>query len=146
MYDLPYTPSETERENASNAYLLTLMTVMVGLPFPVINLFACIGFYFLQKNKAPFVKFHTLQAITSQVPIILMNSGGIFWTIHILFYNYAFTNNYIAYVITIVTFNIIDIVYNIIGAIKARKGLLYSYSLFGPISWSLIKIKTNPYV
>ncbi len=145
MFTLTYTPSETERESASNIYILTLMTVMLGLPFPILNLFACIGFYFLQKNKTPFTKFHGLQAITSQVPIILMNSAGIFWTLRVLFHNTPISNEYIAYIITIVIFNITDVVYNIIAAIKARKGLIYSYSFFGLLSWMSIKDKSDPY-
>ena len=146
MYTLSYSPSETEKENASNIYILTLMTVILGLPFPILNLFACIGFYFLQRNKTPFTKFHGLQAITSQVPIILMNSGGIFWTLRLLFHKTSISNEYIAYIITILIFNIIDVVYNIIAAMKARKGFIYIYSFFGPLSWMIIKDKSNPYV
>jgi uncharacterized membrane protein len=146
MFELSYTLSDSEKETASNAYILTLMTVMLGLPFPILNLFACIGFYFLLGKKTPFTKFHSLQAITSQVPVILMNSAGIFWTISILFHRAVITNDFISYIITIAIFNIIDITYNIIAAMKARKGLLYAYSLFGPLSWMLVKDKSNPYV
>lgn len=146
MFKLSYTPGESEKESASNAYVLTLMTVMVGLPFPVINLLACVGFYFLQRNKTPFTRFHALQAILSQVPIIIMNSGGIFWTVHIIFHKTPVTNSYIAYIITIVIFNIIDIVYNIIAAVKARKGLIYSYSFFGPLTWVIVHKKSDQYV
>ncbi len=146
MYELPYIPTENERENASNAYIITLMTVTLGLPFPILNLFACIGFYFLIRKKTPFTKFHSLQAITSQVPVILMNSAAIIWTIGILFHKAAVSNNFIAYIITVVIFNAIDIAYNIVAAMKARNGLLYSYALFGPLSWMLIKDKTNPHV
>jgi len=146
MYELSYIPSESEKENASNAYIITMMTVTLGLPFPVLNLFACIGFYFLIRKKTPFTKFHSLQAITSQVPIILMNSGAIIWTVSILFHRAFISNDFISYIITVVIFNAIDIAYNIIAAMKARKGLMYSYALFGPLSWMLIKDKSNPHV
>lgn len=146
MYELSYIPSDSERENASNAYIITLMTVTLGLPFPILNLFACIGFYFLIRKKTPFSKFHGLQAITSQVPVILMNSAAIIWTIAILFHRAVISNDFISYVITVFIFNVIDITYNIIAAMKARNGLLYSYALFGPLSWMLIKDKSDPYV
>jgi Zn-dependent protease with chaperone function len=125
---------ESELNQASNAYLLTLMAVMVGLPLPVLNLIACIGFYFLLRPKSQFTKFHVLQAITSQVPIIIMNSTGLFWTLGVFFKGFNVSNLYISYIITIAVFNVVDIVYNIIAAIKARKGYLYSYSFFGPLS------------
>jgi uncharacterized Tic20 family protein len=143
MYELSYMPTESEKENASNAYIITMMTVTLGLPFPILNLFACIGFYFLIQKKTPFTKFHSLQAITSQVPVILMNSAAIIWIIRILFQKAAISNEFISYVITVAIFNVIDIAYNIVAAMKARKGLLYSYALFGPLSWMLIKNKSN---
>ena len=143
MYELSYMPTESEKENASNAYIITMMTVTLGLPFPILNLFACIGFYFLIRKKTPFTKFHSLQAITSQVPVILMNSAAIIWIIRILFQKAAISNEFISYVITVAIFNVIDIAYNIVAAMKARKGLLYSYALFGPLSWMLIKNKSN---
>ena len=143
MYELSYMPTESEKENASNAYIITMMTVTLGLPFPILNLFACIGFYFLIQKKTPFTKFHSLQAITSQVPVILMNSAAIIWIISILFHRAAISNVFISYVITVAIFNVIDIAYNIVAAMKARKGLLYSYALFGPLSWMLIKNKSN---
>lgn len=146
MYELSYNPKDSERENASNAYIITMMTVTLGLPFPILNLFACIGFYFLIRKKTPFTRFHSLQAITSQVPVILMNSAAIIWTVGILFHKFTISNDFISYVITVVVFNVIDIIYNIIAAMKARNGLLYSFSLFGPLSWMLIKDKSNPYV
>ena len=143
MYELSYMPTESEKENASNAYIITMMTVTLGLPFPILNLFACIGFYFLIRKKTPFTKFHSLQAITSQVPVILMNSAAIIWIISILFQKAAISNEFISYVITVAIFNVIDIAYNIVAAMKARKGLLYSYALFGPLSWMLVKNKSN---
>lgn len=146
MFELSYSPAESEKENASNAYIITIMTVTLGLPFPILNLFACIGFYFLLRKKTPFTKFHALQAVISQIPVILMNTVGIIWALSILFHRAIISNAFIAYIITIIFFNIIDIIYNIIAAMKARKGLIYSYSLFGPISWILTKEKSNPYV
>ncbi len=146
MYKLSYNPSDSERENASHAYIITMMTVTLGLPFPILNLFACIGFYFLIRKKTPFTRFHSLQAITSQVPVILMNSAVIIWIIGILFHKVVISNEFISYVITVVIFNVIDIIYNIIAAMRARNGLLYSFALFGPLSWMLIKDKSNPYV
>jgi len=146
MFELSYIPTESEKENASNAYIITLMTVTLGLPFPILNLFACIGFYFLMRKKTPFTKFHALQAITSQVPIILMNSAAVIWTIGILFRKTAISNELISFVITVVIFNVTDIAYNIVAAMKARDGLLYSYALFGPLSWMLIQDKSNPHV
>ena len=35
-----YKPAEHELEAASNSYLMSLLAVMAGLPFPIINLLA----------------------------------------------------------------------------------------------------------
>lgn len=143
-YQLPGGPmTERQREEASNYYLLTLMTVMVGLPFPIINLIACLLYFFNTRSKSAFVKFHAFQAITSQIPIIIMNSISLFWTIHIIFYDYLFTNLYVGYIITVIIFNLVDYFYNIVAAIKARRGQLYMFTFFGTLSYMIYKNKLH---
>src|SRR5215510_4101648 len=86
--------TEREMESASTAYVLTLMVVMVGLPLPIINLIACIGYYFSIKSKSFFVRFHAMQAMTSQAFIIIMNSVAVTWTLKIIFSDTHYSNIY----------------------------------------------------
>lgn len=129
--------TERECEDASNFYILTLVTAMVGLPFPIINLIACIIYWLNSRSKSPFVRFHAFQSVTSQIPIIIMNSVGLTWTLRIIFSDVPFSKLYIGYIITIIIFNLIDYVYNIIAAIKARKGIIYRYAFFGDIAFNM---------
>lgn len=126
-----------EREEASNGYVLTLMTVMVGLPFPIINLIACMLYFFLIKSKSPFVRFHAFQAMTSQAFIIVMNSIALTWTLKVIFTEQDVTNLYLGYIITIVIFNLGDYIINIIAAVKARKGKMMVFTFFGTMAYMI---------
>lgn len=131
--------TEREMESASTAYLLTLMVVMVGLPLPIINLIACIGYYFSIKTKSFFVRFHAMQAMTSQAFIIIMNSVAVSWTLKIIFSDTHYSKIYVGYVATVVLFNLADYVANIIAATKARKGKMFQFFFFGTLSYLLTK-------
>ena len=131
--------TEREKESASNAYILSLMTVMVGLPLPIINLIACVGYYFSIRSKSFFIRFHAMQAMTSQAFIIVMNSIGVSWTLKIIFSDSHFSKIYFGYVMAVIIFNLGDYVVNIISAIRSRKGKLFSFVFFGTLSFLLTK-------
>ena len=135
--------TEREMESASTAYILTLMVVMVGMPLPIINLIACIGYYFSIKSKSFFVRFHAMQAMTSQAFIILINSVALSWTLKIIFSDAKYSKIYFGYVATVILFNLVDYVINIIAAIKARKGKIFRFTFFGTLSYLLTKKYLN---
>lgn len=137
------TLTERERTEASNAYLMTLMTVMIGLPFPIINLVSCLALFLMARSKSPFVKFHFFQAMLSQLLIIIMNTIGISWTIAIIWGDSQMTSLYIGYIIAALICNILDYVYDIIGAIRARRGELYSFAFFGTLSYMMFYKNSN---
>ena len=133
-----------EREDAMGAYLMMFGALAAGLPLPIINLIASVVYYFINKDKSKFVKFHALQSLYSQLPTTLMNAGLIFWTLQILrigfgetpFEGFATGNDmYWGYLYTTLTANIVYVVFSFIGAYKARKGLLYYFIFFGKLAY-----------
>lgn len=133
-----------EREDAMGAYLMMFGALAAGLPLPIINLIASVVYYFINKDKSKFVKFHALQSLYSQLPTTLMNAGLIFWTLQILsvglvetpFESFATANDiYWGYLYTTLTANIVYVVFSFIGAYKARKGLLYYFIFFGKLAY-----------
>src|SRR5215831_17388267 len=128
-----YQPNDYESEKASNGYLMSVVAVMVGLPLPIINL-AATGFFYLGNRKSSFyVRWHCTQALLSQIFVVAMNSVGLSWTLSIVFGDRTLTNQYIAYIITIVIFNIVEFIMNIAAAIQTRKGKPIYLWLFGPL-------------
>lgn len=129
---------ESEMEQASWAYLMTLMVGFIGLPLPIINLLGTLLYIFLNASKSPFVRFHQFQAFFSQIPIVIMNAVGLNWTIRILFFDLPFTHLYFGYIGTAFLLNLIDFVFNMIAATRVRKGHWYSFPAFGILSRRIV--------
>ena len=117
-----YQPHDSEMERASNSYLMSLVAVIGGLPLPIFNLLATILFYLGNRKSTLFVKWHCTQALLSQLGLFFFNSAGFWWTIAVIFQEKQATNYYIAYMITIVLFNIIEFIGTLIMATKTRNG------------------------
>ena len=107
----------------------------IALPLPLLNLIASFVYLYLNKNKGPFVHFHCLQALYSQIPVTLLNLGLLTWLIVILVNDFTFTSEFKGFAVMILIVNIVDLVFSLIAAAKARKGLLYYYIFFGPLSY-----------
>lgn len=133
-YPLPQ-PDEIplrEKEDAMGAYLMMFAALAAGLPLPVINLFASIIYFFIHRSHSLFVRFHTLQALLSSLVVSLMNAGAVFWTLRIFLFNYSsVTDLYKGFIAMIILVNIAYIVYNIIAAMRARKGRFFYMTFFG---------------
>ena len=127
-------PSEHEAEKASNSYLMSLIAFIAGLPIPIINLLATLIFYLSNRNGSYFVRWHCTQALLSQLSVLFMNSVGFWWTISIIFTEEKITNKYIAYIITIVIFNLIEFIATIYSAIKTRKGIHVEWWFYGGLT------------
>jgi hypothetical protein len=117
-----YQPGEHEAEKASNSYLMSLIALIAGLPFPIVNLFATLIFYFGNRKGTYFVRWHCTQALLSQLSVLPFNSFGFWWTISIIFSSETITNNYIAYIFTLIIFNVAEFIATIYTAISTRKG------------------------
>jgi uncharacterized Tic20 family protein len=119
-----------EKEDAMGAYLMMFAGVAVALPLPLLNLVASFVYLYLNKNKGRFVHFHCLQALYSQIPVTILNLGLLTWLIVILAGDLTFTAEFKGFGIMVLAVNMVDLVFSLIAAAKARKGLF-----FGRISY-----------
>jgi uncharacterized membrane protein len=134
-----YRPGDHEREKASNSYLMSLIALIAGMPLPIVNLIATFIFYFANRRGTYFVRWHCVQALLSQFSLLLMNSYGFWWTIAILFRGGELTNDYIAYIVTVLLFNLVDFAATIYTAIQTRKGHHVEWLLYGDLTNRLVR-------
>lgn len=129
-----YSPTDHEAEKASNSYLMSLVAAIAGLPLPIINLIATFIFYMGNRKGTYFVRWHCTQALLSQFSLLFMNSFGFWWTVSIIFSDAVVTNYYVAYMITVVLFNLIEFIATIYTAIHTRKGEHVQWWLYGDLT------------
>lgn len=132
--DFGYEPGEHEAEKASNSYLMSLIALIAGLPLPIINLFATLVFYLGNRKGTYFVRWHCTQALLSQISVLFINSYGFWWTVSIIFTSQSINNNYIAYVIAAIIFNLTEFIATIHTAIQTRKGIHVEWWFYGSLS------------
>jgi uncharacterized Tic20 family protein len=129
-----YVPVDHESEKASNSYLMSLIALIAGLPLPIINLIATFIFYMGNLKGTYFVRWHCTQALMSQVTVLFINSAAFYWTLHIIFGKGTLTNHYIAYVLTVLIFNLIEFIMTIYAAVQTRKGIHVEWWFWGPLT------------
>lgn len=129
-----YTPDDHELEKASNSYVMSLIAIMGGLPLPIINLIATFVFYLGNRKGTYFVRWHCMQALLSQFFLLPFNSVGFWWTISIIFTPETISSPYIAYIITIFIFNLIEFISTIYSAIATRKGQHIEWWVIGSLT------------
>lgn len=129
-----YPPADHEAEKASNSYLMSLVVVMAGLPFPIVNLLATLFFYLANRKGTFFVRWHCTQALLSQFSILLINSFGFWWTLSIIFGHETVSNNFIAYIMVLLVFNIAELILTIYTAINTRKGIHVEWWFYGDLT------------
>ena len=122
VHSFAYPPGEHEAEKASNSYLMSMVALIAGLPFPIINLIATLIFYLGNRKGTYFVRWHCTQALLSQFSLLLINSIAFWWTISILFISQSVDNNYLSYIFAVLIFNLIEFIATIYTAIQTRKG------------------------
>ena len=134
-----YPPPEHEAERASNSYLMSLVVIMVGLPLPIVNVIGS-GIYFLSNRRsAYFVRWHCAQSLLAQLFTLPVNAAALYWTIAVVFDRASLTNDYVAYVITVIVFNLIEFIATMVAAIRTRRGHHVSWWFFGPLTDTLVK-------
>ncbi len=129
--------STREREDAMGSYLMMFASFAVGLPLPIINLIAALIYYFTNRGKSKFIDFHITQSLLSQLPTTALNAVLVAWTIRTFYYEIAFSDNYKGFLIMVIAANLIYLIFSIIAAVKARKGLMYYFILFGPWAYQI---------
>ncbi len=138
--DLP----ERQREEASFAYLIPFVTIIAGLPLPIINLLVCVAYWLNVREKAPFVRFHALQSLFTTIPVVLINAGAVYIGVHLIFYGWTFETWMGGYFAATILFNIIEFAFNIYAAINARKGKSFLFIGFGQIAYDLTDWEAMP--
>lgn len=126
-----YKPTEHENEKASNSYLMSLVALIAGLPLPIINLLATLFFFIANRKGTYFVRWHCTQTLLSQFALLGVNSVSFWWTISILFSGEKVSNEYFAYVFTVIVFNLLEVISTIYAAIQTRKGKHVEFLFFG---------------
>lgn len=127
-----------EREDAMGAYLMMFASIGAGLPLPIINLIASVIYFYVNKGKSRFIKFHAHQSLLSQFPTSLINAGLVFWSAQIwIFDNLEFPGNvFWGYFWMAVVANVLYFIFSIVAAVKARKGQFYYLIFFGRLSYA----------
>ena len=127
--------SEREKEDAMGAYLMMFAAVAAGLPLPIINLIASIIYYFINKSKSRFVRFHAYQSLLSQIPTSLINAGLVFWAVRIFFFDWEINNTFYGYLWMAIIANLLYFIFSIVAAVRARKGRFYYFIFFGKLAY-----------
>ncbi len=137
-----YHPGEHEAEGASSSYLMSLVAIIVGLPLPIVNLIATLIFYLGNRKSTFFVRWHCTQALLSQFSMLLINSIAFWWTIAIIFSTDVITNYYIAYIFTVLLFNLTEFIATIYTAIQTRKGIHVEWWFYSELTNLICKPKS----
>lgn len=134
-------PEEIEtrvKEDAMGAYFMMFATSAIGMPLPILNLVAAVIYYYVNRSKGKFVQFHTLQSLWSQVPVTLLNSGLVAWTIVNLVKDLDFSSYYWGYLVMVGIANLLYFIFSLVGAVRARKGQFYYFLFFGKLAYHLV--------
>ncbi len=129
--------SEREREDAMGAYLMMFASLGLGLPLPFVNILAAVVYYYVNRSKGRFVRFHALQSMHSQIVISLINSALITWGFLILADLSSPGKYFTGLLLAAGVFNLVYFIFSIVGAVYARKGRFYYFLFFGKYAYHL---------
>ncbi len=131
--------SEQENEKASNSYLMSLIALIAGLPFPIINLMATFFFWVANRKATYFVRWHSTQALLSQFSLVFINSAAFWWTVSIAFYGEQISNLYLSYLMCAIIYNLLEFIATIYTAIQTRKGLHIQWWFYSDLTNTFCK-------
>lgn len=132
-------PSEEEAERASNAYLMSLVGLGSGMFLPIMNLIATFIFFLTNRNHSYFVRWHCTQALLSQLSVLPLNSLALWWSVSIAFGPRTLTNEYIAYLLTALIYNLLEFAATTFAAIRTRRAQHVSWFAFGHLTDALVR-------
>lgn len=130
--------SGRQKEDASFAYLIPFVTLVAGLPLPIVNLLVSLGYMWHVRRKPPFVRFHALQSLLTTIPVVLINAGLVFIVVSVFFRGTAFEPWHGGYLLAAIIFNLVEFVFNIYAAIHARRGELFFFWGFGEFAYESV--------
>jgi Zn-dependent protease with chaperone function len=129
---------DDEAESASNAYLLSLVLLMVGAPLPILNLIASVIFYLNSRRGSPFVRWHSTQALLTHVVVVPVNSVFLWMTLAILFGYREPDDFYVGWFVFMAGLNATKMIGSIYSAIKVRRGVDVRWWALAPIADALM--------
>jgi uncharacterized membrane protein len=132
-------PTVQQSEDAMGAYLMMFATLAMGLPLPILNLVASIIYAAIHRNKSDFVRFHVLQSLYSQIALSGLNAYAVFTVVGALFFDRSFEPHWLGWLLALVGLNLMYIAFSIVAAVKARKGEMYKFILFGDLALASIR-------
>lgn len=139
----PQEISIREKEDAMGAYLMMFAALGAGLPLPFINLLASVIYYYVNRNKGRFVRFHLVQSLWSQIPVTLLNGILVVYTIKKWISDYEFDKIYLSFLGVAVVANILYFIFSILAAIAARQGRFYYFLFFGRLAYHQVFKKSQ---
>jgi uncharacterized membrane protein len=127
---------ERERDDAMAAYLMMFASLAIGLPIPLVNLIASVIYFLVNRKTSPFTAFHSLQALLTHVPVVLLNAGAVGWLIGILVSQAGFHAAFFWYLFFTVLVNVAYIAWSIVALIHASKGRFFYMPVVGRFCFS----------
>ncbi|MGC6414815.1 MAG: hypothetical protein ACON5K_08960 [Bacteroidia bacterium] len=114
---------------------MSIVAIAVGLPIPIINLVATFIFFLAQRKATYFVRWHSVQALLSQMSLLILNSKAWYWTYDVVFTGESAINNeYVAYLIAVVLINLVEFFATLYAASKVRKGIDIRFWFFSDLT------------
>jgi uncharacterized membrane protein len=131
---------DEEAEQASYAYLMSILIIIVGLPMPIINVIGSVIFWLANRRKqSSFIRFHCMQSMLSQLAVVPINSIGVGWTISVITKHTEISNLYIAYIIVIFGYNALEFFTSLYAAVQTRKKQDVRFWFFGELTERFVK-------
>ncbi len=127
--------SKRERDDAMGSYLMMFASIGAGLPLPIINLIASVIYYFVNKHKGRFVRFHLLQSLWSQIPVTLLNGFMVIWAVRNFVTQTDFSQLFFGLLWTTVLVNVLYLGFSIYAAVRANNGRFFYFVFFGKLAY-----------
>jgi Zn-dependent protease with chaperone function len=124
---------DDEAESASNAYLLSLILLVVGAPLPILNLLASVIFYLSSRRASPFIRWHSMQALLTHIVVVPVNSVFLWMTLAILFGYRDPDDFYVGWFLFMAGLNATKMIGSIYSAIKVRRGVDVRWWALAPV-------------
>lgn len=139
MTALEHAQRELDAEQASNVYVMSLITFAAGLPLPIVNVISTIIFFIGSRRENAFVRWHCMQALLTELITLPLNSIAFWWTVNLMFFDVQITNSYLVYVFLVILLNIVELVAAITAAIRVRKHHDVRWFLVSDLADMLVK-------
>ncbi len=137
--DFAYRPQPHEFEKASYAYLVSILSFVVAIPLPIVNLVATLVYYLGIRKSTYFVRWHGIQAILTQLAILPFNSIAFWWFVDALINEESLSMNFWLYLIFVLIINATEFIASIITASSVRGGRHVRWWIYATITDAIVK-------